>query len=718
MNEVKFKFTLYNSVYGYNLIDEPIGWDEAKLKLERDKEFHGVIEFYDQPLTFFEGDDLDGGFSYIKNVKDNQGPDADLTLTIEISNDEGGSYETLFIGAVDISSAVDIDSYKIQCSILRNDLWSKFINRRNVSVNVKASTDLDGNSRTVLSEKTLSLPSQIVRTSFLRDNTYNDANAGLFQVAQGAVGTTSYLMFSNSYNIRDEIEERFDYGAQISTSIPTGDAKYMFKAKYPGTYAVDVSFRYFISLSASRTFDIKCYFARRQNGTLTTTQVGSTQSGTLSSIPDDGARTLSTSVTLAEGDELYFFIEVTLSSSVGTLTYFADYDSDLGAPFAPVYTELEITADTTYTDSTAEVMLIHESFQSVLDRIIGANNTLYSPYLGRANTQGRTYGSSGCASNYCHCRGVHVRGYTLTEKILSLSFNDLWNSNNPIFNLALQPYVLSGTEVIHILHKDDIYESGNSIYFDYVNYIEESFDMENTFKNIKIGYEKWESEDYSGIDDPQTKREYATPLKRIGEEITLYSKAVAASIAIESARRKGKEKGADYKLDNDIIIIGLDESDLASSTYTPDLDDDFSSVTNLLNYESRYNLKLTPGRNFLRWYKFFNGAFYDLYSSSSYRFVSGEGNYDMTSTQTGSCPEAGTVDEGGDISMGTEAGYHSNSMLEFEYPLTWEEYKTIRENKNKRIMVSRTNTDHIPCYIDSIEYQITRGKANFKLWKV
>lgn len=718
MNEVQFKFTLNNTTSGIQQIEEPIGWDDAFLKLERDRNFHGVVEFYDQPLTFPKGDDLPGGFDYIKNVFDTEGADADITVTVYISNDEGVSYDEVFSGLLDLSTYTNIEQYKIQCNILRNDLWSKFQNRKGTSINVKSSTDLDGSARSTLSSKTLSLPSQTVRTQFARNDNYDPDNLGLLQTGSGAGGTTSYLLFSNSYNTLDEISERFDYGVQVTSTLPTTDKKYIFKAKYPGTYAVDVTFRYHITLSASRTFDIKCYFARRQNGTLTATQVGTTHTGTLAVIPDDGAKTLSTSVTLAEGDELYFYITVGLSSATTMLTYFADYDSDPGLPVDVVYTSLEITADTTYKDSEAEAMLIHESFQSVLDRLVGANNTLYSSYLGRANTQGRTYGSSGCASNYALCRGVHLRGYSFSDKILSFSFDDLWAAANPIFNLGLQYRTISGTELIEILHKDDLYESDSSITLNYVNYLEETVDTVNTFKSIKIGYEKWEAEDYSGIDDPQTKREYATPLKKIGEEITLYSKAIAASLAIESTRRQGIEKGADYKLDNDLFIIALDESDLASSIYTPDLDDDFSSVSGLLNATTRYNLKLTPGRNFLRWYKYFNGAFYDLYSSSTYKFVYGEGNYAMLSTQTGSCPEAGTLDEDGNITMGTEAGYHSNKMLEFEHPLSWDEYKTIRDNKNKKIMVSSTNANHDACYIDSIEYQLTKGIAKFKLWKV
>jgi len=88
----------------------------------------------------------------------------------------------------------------------------------------------------------------------------------------------------------------------------------------------------------------------------------------------------------------------------------------------------------------------------------------------------------------------------------------------------------------------------------------------------------------------------------------------------------------------------------------------------------------------------------------------------MTSTLEGSdcegtSPET-TIDEGGDIEV-TDDFLFMPVVYTFEHPLTWEQYKTIRDNKNNAIGVSRTDSGHRTCFIQTLEYEITHGKAKF-----
>jgi len=47
-----FRFTLDNDIEGPLQISEPGGWDDAKIKLERNEKYHSLVEHYEQPLTF------------------------------------------------------------------------------------------------------------------------------------------------------------------------------------------------------------------------------------------------------------------------------------------------------------------------------------------------------------------------------------------------------------------------------------------------------------------------------------------------------------------------------------------------------------------------------------------------------------------------------------------------------------------------------------------
>ena len=69
----RFRFTLNNTTAGSLQISEPGGWDEAVLKLERNQEFHSLVEFYDQPMTFYgQSSNGNGGLDYIREIERSQ----------------------------------------------------------------------------------------------------------------------------------------------------------------------------------------------------------------------------------------------------------------------------------------------------------------------------------------------------------------------------------------------------------------------------------------------------------------------------------------------------------------------------------------------------------------------------------------------------------------------------------------------------------------------
>jgi hypothetical protein len=301
----------------------------------------------------------------------------------------------------------------------------------------------------------------------------------------------------------------------------------------------------------------------------------------------------------------------------------------------------------------------------------------------------------------------------LLEKPFALSFDQFWQGINPILCLGLG-YTKSGTQDrIEILQRGDFYNTTTVLNLDYVNNIEQSYDTKRIFKSVEIGYDKWSAESDSGIDDPQTKRTYRTRFKTVGEDLKITSKFVAASLAIEQTRRNTKEIGKDWRLDDDVIIISTDES----SPPAVELATNFSSVTNLLNYTTRYNIRLSCARLLMTWRKFLNGCLTWYTTNDDFAFASGEGNYDMTSTMTaaGSCPGDGiSLSEKQDI----DGGYGQDFMFipivyTFEHPLSFDDYKLIRDNRKNAIGVSRGNSGHIPCHILSLEYTPTHPKAKF-----
>jgi hypothetical protein len=234
------------------------------------------------------------------------------------------------------------------------------------------------------------------------------------------------------------------------------------------------------------------------------------------------------------------------------------------------------------------------------------------------------------------------------------------------------------------------------------------------FNKIEIGYANWQSEDVSGIDDVQTKHTYATRFKKIGKGIQLHSEFIAASLAIEVTRRQTIEKSKDYKFDNNTFIISINPDDTSPDAYLPELNENFSSITNLLNSETRYNTRLSVGRNMLRWINYFNGAL-QAYIGSGYKFVNGEGNYDMTSNLVSSCDVGGNLSEKENIAV-TSDFIHLPLIYTIEINLGWDDYVLMRDNRKRAIGISQTNANHKAFFIKSLEYELVKGKATIKAW--
>jgi hypothetical protein len=433
------------------------------------------------------------------------------------------------------------------------------------------------------------------------------------------------------------------------------------------------------------------------------------------------------SFTVAQGDRVKTYLRINVVSNFDGCTGIWTYRRFYGGIASETVT---FSFESQFEDTQAEGFFIHDVGAEILKRIIDASNRFYSEYLGSSLTKARQYVSDGCGWNYIAIKGLQLRGYTLTEKKFFQSFKQWWNGVNPIFNLAVGYERIEGEDVISVTSKAEQFDETISVYLDYVNNIERKYDKEHLTKKLTIGYSKWESEDIRGIDDPQTKKTYATRLQTVGSEKTVTSEYIAASLAIESTRRKTAERTTDYKFDNDTFIIAINPEPSTESpeTYDPELDENFDSVTDLTNSDNRYNLFLTPFRNFMRWANFFLGCV-QSYQSSYFKFTSGEGNYnfssdyDCTNGIKSDCQDAicGDIAENDDLQVSgltNQVGYlFSPVILEFKHPLSWEDYKTIRDNKKKAIGVSTTAEGHDICFIKSLKYDINLSTGTFVVWK-
>jgi len=379
--------------------------------------------------------------------------------------------------------------------------------------------------------------------------------------------------------------------------------------------------------------------------------------------------------------------------------------------------EFNTTRDLTNTDA----FLTHDVGYGILDRIAGQSDLFYSDYLGNQWTK-RVYGDAGCGSLKANMKGLHLRGYLLADKPVFSSLQDWFKGINPIDNLGMGYELVDGVMRFRVEEVDHFFDdSGFSILISNVWTIRRYYDPNVQYRSIQQGYQKWQSQDStgigipSGIDDAQTSQTRNSFFKKIGKTFQNLSSWIAASLTIETTVRTGNKESSNYTYDDDMFVIILHSN--GDGTFRPATNENFSSITGLLNPETRYNSAITPARNFIRWLNVYSIPM-QKYLSSVFQFGSAEGNFNMQSEMSTSCPgddNGNVVNEKGDIAPSNEF-LHLDELYDIQHYISLQEYETMVLLKNRSVGISMTKSGHKKMFVKSFELQASTGlfKATFK----
>lgn len=719
-----FRFTLRHAEVGNLEITEPDGWIDAKLKLERHDDFHSLIEYFEGAFIFYGNNGVDnGGIDFIRYVEQNYGPDATIRIEIEVSFDSAKTYEAIFFGQLDLTTINELKDNRAQIAIIRDDFWAKFISRKDTPVNLQATVDLDDNPISPVDIIYLNLSSQKIQKQYR-----GELEANIF-LTQGEMNVGEYVQIDFDKEILNEIEEKYHLPNAVNPEIPVNIFYMTEQGSYTFDYRMEATARDTITGDGYPTAPYVTMFI--QFGTGTPIQMTETDFG--SALDESTVYTYNATHDILAGEIVRIYGEI-----IGDIS---DANSPSTAQMAfSVYTAIAITtpsgAGTTQNNTKAthlyvtaqtvtpatrdEAFLIHDAAAAILNAYnLEEPNPFYSEFFGSPLTNARVYDLEGCGWSNAVIKGLQLRGYLLEDKSFFMSFDHWWKGINPIYNLGLgydETATTPDQSLIRVEKKSYFYSREISTNFDYIFEISREYDEDRIFNKIEIGYANWEAEDISGIDDPQTKHTYATRFKKIGKGIQIHSEFIAASLAIESTRRQTIEKSKDYKFDNNTFIIAINPEDVSPDAYAPELDENFSSITNLLNSETRYNIRHSVGRNFLRWRNYLSGAL-QSYGNSQYKFVWGEGNYDMVSDFSTPCDVGGSLSEKENINVTTDF-LHLPLLYTIEINLAWDDYVAIRDARHKAIGISQTDSDHAMFFIKSLEYELVKGKATIKAWPV
>jgi hypothetical protein len=268
--------------------------------------------------------------------------------------------------------------------------------------------------------------------------------------------------------------------------------------------------------------------------------------------------TFSQELTIIPGDRFYFFIFIAYEKSdvqatSGLNAFSVEFETGN-------YFRMKTLSKTPATNS--KVFAINETISRIAEAITNDKLRGYSEYFGRTDSQPYALDSDGNGSLEAVTNGLRIRrqenkipGKT---SLFTLSLQDVFEGLNPIHNIGMgvEPDTnRTGYNRLRVEPWDYFYNNDIIFTADNIDKITRKADARNIFSTYQFGYQKWEAEEYNGLDEFLTKRIYRTTLSNIKNDLVKLSKMVTSGYALEITRRKGNSDSKDWRYDKETFLI-------------------------------------------------------------------------------------------------------------------------------------------------------------------
>jgi hypothetical protein len=596
---MNWQFTIIDRNNVEHIIPEPVGWDAIEIVISRDLDMHGV--FFDYQGNSFEFIGIAG--KMIKDEYETYGVDGNMVLLIEQSCDDDveelyrgrllfAKYEYFCGDECHVKVPVETTSDVME---LRNK-WDQKVNLLTDKA-FDETTDLDPYDYLGFD---ITLPSKGI---MIQDVARSDAAIStpvLGVVTTGGEGAMVELPFSktitaelgsfytpnqliyttyaspgqpNSPNLISVPGGWYAAPLDISPTINYADGMPNF-GQVTDTVEISVKIAGTLNVVNCELTSIYYYLLRLpdwSNGLVaadyTVLHISAIRPHAFPGV-FSGAITFNVTFSdpafvLNEGDRIYSFFAIEhdkTSGQVASGTEAFSLTFDSGNYF--------IAKTLSHTPaSTSKAFMVNEAISRISETITNDKIRAYSDYFGRVDAMPYASADDGCGALEVITKGMFVRKQEnrIADKpfLMTQSMKDMWEGLDPIHHIGfgIEPdenragYRWLRVEPWKYFYKDEVVMSCVE-----VNKIERKAVESEHYSTFKFGYEKWEAEEYNGLDEFLTKRTYRTTLNQVKNELTKLSKFIASGYAIEVTRRKGSNDSKDWRYDNDTFIICVTRS--------------------------------------------------------------------------------------------------------------------------------------------------------------
>lgn len=707
-------------------VDEPVGFDATKVTLKRSEMWHGVmVETSDETMEFYGG-----GFQILKGLYDASGIDAVAVLRIDYLCDsevlDSVSYNITFYEYAEYCG----DDCYCSVGIERTGCFYKFRNAMDTKVNLDAVKSIDKVTDLVDYEylgKEIEVPSKtIVLTNLgkINEEQYQEWQTDVSNTFTYPSGNYEFFIFPALEQTFSEIDE-FDTNALTEwwlnpeTEGEVGAPFFVFNNSFTGICNDNTEFRItgrmifdFYSdisgLAANPTIKI-AILKRKVDTSYEVLYTGSDLMVNVGNIHSCEADvTFDTTETIDVGEELLFSILFNFGALGGTLI------NEMNIRFYPE-SYLQITNNSLCDATNCKTYMVNETLSHISEYVTDNCLRVYSEYLGRNDSQPFNFDNDGCGGMLALTNGLFLRRleYTNTadeQTLFSLSFNDVLNAVNSIYPLGFTVENNGDIEVLRIENWEYFYN--DTILFDIGTVaVKKEPNLALHFKNYKTGYSKYEAEEFNGLDEFLTEREYTTNLVNHNQQLDKICQFIASGYAIETTRRKGNSDSKDWRFDNDTFILAVERG--AYNTIEVE-QGNITDAENIIDADTVLNFRLSPARMAMNWFRYlmtFKKSLKELL------FSSGKGNISAGGQLVSSCSiDTGVIlenqnltqnDINSDVTQLFDAELHTID----EFNLTFRQYLTFKNNPHG-LMSYNCGNGTLYGWIKELKYNNVEGVAS------
>lgn len=740
-----WKFILIDSAGAETEIDNPEGWEDITVNIERDDNWHGIFFSYAfQKLTFF-GE----GAALIKAEYEEKGVDGEMEMQIMFQCSDDETYDEFYRGKLSFDEYQDTCGDECSVTIGLQDSNDIMLMRNNYEQKVNLNSNIAFDETTILTDYNflnfnLEIPSRGIPLSSTGSNDAlqsfelldyatwgNISGSGSTGTEQGA------LMPIFTVNTTSEVKDTtINAGPYYDTTVVFNDGENsigtppfisladnqtlkcvpeQFKLEYTITGRLkDIS-------NATRIVDMNLIIRQGPNPSATvliSNQIlVSYEAG--SPVTTEFSASYSDYIPIQPGYKIYIFaiINYVKTSSAVLQSLVVEFDQTNTISFT----------GTSYCEATnAKSYLINEAISRTVESITNNRIKFYSTFFGRTTSQPYSLPNETCAGAFAISNGLNVRrrllkdgtqpGFFVTLKQLFEETKAIWNTG-----LTIEPDLnRPGYNRLRFEDWRYFYQDEVGLRFNYPTKIPRTVDTDRVFNRMVVGYNKWTAGEYSGLDEFMTKRNYRVNINAVSNELDATTDIICSPYTIEITRRL--DTGTDdWQYDNEIFGFCL-KSDLDGDepVYSVETFGDTAySVENVSDPNTCYNGRVSPARNAMRWFNWVMQGLRNLQPDSKLIFTSGEANYIAKYALNNCNIEANPLQENENIEVTDfEDADDARPILypetiTFDHPLNFNLFKKIKNDpalKFKSIEVNCNGT-MIPAWLKSISYKPEQGQA-------